>query len=383
MNTLMLKLKKSEAPMKIKKALKVICLALASLVGIVGLSSLAHAEDTVRIGDNTEDGPSSFQLSQEVRYASLDIPGGDFAYTITETDTLNGVGNLPSVDFTLQPMERKTTTQNLTIDFSDVTVPASPAVYNMALTITTSPEDLTCNSEISYTFNIVVQGARDEDFQPTDGYYAFVTNLQRNVSGTSQATKVDHVSFLCYNDFVPKKYSYIEVKNTVEGADSSKDDVFKYELTIEGADDDVYTITTPEGSYTFGGKSVESDTEAIPGKVAIFYLRHGETAIIGKSQDGENEILVGLKYSYYEYPDVDGYTTWIDDKSLGERVKIEKTVYEDSEENKTLYINRKESIVEKFVNTGLKNGNGAFVVLGAAAIVCVVVMLLARSKRKT
>ena len=383
MNTLMLKLRKSEAPMKIKKALKVICLVLASLVGIVSLSSLARAEDTIRIGDNTEDGPSSFQLSQAVRYATLNIAGGDFAYTITETDALNGVGNLPSVGFTLQPMEQKTTTQNLAIDFSDVTVPASPAVYNMALAITASPEDLTCNSEISYTFNVVVQNALDSNYQATGEYYAFVTNLQRNVSGTSQTTKVDHASFLCYNDFVPKKYSYIEVKNTVEGADSSKDDVFKYELIIEGADDDVYTIATPEGGYAFGGKTVESDTEAIPGKVAIIYLKHGETAIIGKSEDDEKEILVGLKYSYAEYPDVDGYTTWIDDKSLGERAKIEKTVYEYPEENKTLYVNRKESIIEKFVNTGLKNGNGAFVVLGAAAIVCVGVMLLVRSKRKT
>lgn len=383
MNTLMLKLKKSEAPMKIKKALKVICLAVASLIGILGLGSLAYAEDTITIGDNTEDGPSYFQLAQEVRYASLNIPGGEFAYTITETDNLNAVSNLPSVGFTLEAMEQKTTTKNLTLDFSSVTVPATPAVYDMALTITTSPEDLTCNSEISYTFNIVVQNARDENFQPTDGYYAYLTNLQRNVSGSAQATKVDHASFLCYNDFVPKKYSYIEVKNTVEGADSSKDDVFKYELTIEGADGDVYTITTPEGKYTFGGKNVESDTEAVPGQVAIFYLRHGETATIGKSTDGENEILVGLKYSYVEYPDVDGYTTWIDDKSLGERVRIEKTVYEDPSENKTLYINRKESIIEKFVNTGLKNGNGAFAILGAIAIACVVIVLLARSKRKT
>lgn len=385
MNTLMLKLKKSEAPMKIKKTLKMLCLVLASLVGIVGLGSFARAEDTITIGANTDDGPSAFQLSQEVRYASLNIAGGDFAYTISETDGLNAVTNLPSVGFTLDPMERKTTTKNLTIDFSNVTVPATPAVYEMALTVTGAPEDLTCNSEIAYTFNIVVQNAHDENFEPTGDYFAFVSNLQRVVSGTTQTTKVDHASFLCYNDFVPKKYSYIEVKNTVEGKDSSKDDVFKYELTIEGSNEDVYTIIAPTGKYTFGGKTVESDIEAIPGKVAVFYLKHGESVTIGKSEEGENEILVGLKYSYIEYPDVKDYATWIDDKSLGERVKIEKTVYEDPNENKTLFINRREeeSPIEKIVNTGLKMGNGAFVVLGAAAIICVGIVLLVRSKRKT
>ena len=59
MNTLMLKLKKSEAPMKIKKALKVICLALASLIGIISLNSIACAEDTITIGDNTVIGAGS------------------------------------------------------------------------------------------------------------------------------------------------------------------------------------------------------------------------------------------------------------------------------------------------------------------------------------
>ena len=255
----------------------------------------------------------------------------------------------------------------------------------MALTIASAPEDLNCNTEISYTFNIVVQNAHDEDFQPTDGYVAFLTNLQRNVSGSAQPTKVDMASFLCYSDSTPKKYSYIELKNTVEGKDSSENDVFKYEFLIEGADGDVYTVTAPEGEYTFGGETVQSDTQVIPGQVAVFYLKHGESLIIGKSELGESEILVGLKYSYTEYPDVEDYKAWIDDKALGERTKVEKTVYEKPEDNKTLYINRreKESPIDKIVNTGLKLGNGAFVILGAIAIACVVIMLLVRSKRKT
>lgn len=385
MNTLMLKLKKSEVSMKTKRILKTICLALVTLFGIIGLSSFVSAADTITIGDNTEDGPSSFQLAQEVKYESVNIPGGEFSYSIVETDGLNAVSNLPSVKLVLEPMTQNQTTRNLTLDFSETTVPATPAVYEMALTIASAPEDLNCNTEISYTFNIVVQNAHDEDFQPTDGYVAFLTNLQRNVSGSAQPTKVDMASFLCYSDSTPKKYSYIELKNTVEGKDSSENDVFKYEFLIEGSDGDVYTVTAPEGEYTFGGEAVQSDTQVIPGQVAVFYLRHGESLIIGKSELGESEILVGLKYSYTEYPDVEDYTTWIDDKALGERTKVEKTVYEKPEDNKTLYINRRESEspIDKIVNTGLKLGNGAFVILGAIAIACVAIMLLVRSKRKT
>ena len=130
---------------------------------------------------------------------------------------------------------------------------------------------------------------------------------------------------------------------------------------------------------------MQSDTEAIPGEIATLYLKHGESAIIGKSKTDENEILVGLSYSYTEYSDVEGYTTWIDDKTLGERVKIEKIAYESPTENKTLYINRreKETIIKKIVNTGLKIGNGAFAVLGAVSMVCAVILLLVRSKEKT
>ena len=377
--------RKNEAPMKSKKVLKTICLVLMGLFGVLGFGSLAHAEDRITIGENSDDGPSSFMVTQEVKYATLNIAGGDFTYEIMETDGLDAVEGVPNIDFTLEPMEQTSTAKNLIVDFSDVSVPATPAVYNMKLSISSAPEDLAYNDEIAYTFDVVVQNAFDEEYQPTGGYFAFITNLRKVVSGMPQFTKVDHAHFLCYNDFVPKKYSYIEITNTVEGNDSSKDDVFKYELLIEGSEEDRYTIDAPSKKYTFGGKSVQSDTEAIPGEIATLYLKHGESAIIGKSETDENEILVGLSYSYTEYADVEGYTTWIDDKSLGERVKVEKIAYENPTENKTLFINRraKETIIDKIVNTGLELGNGAFMILGAASIVCVVILLLVRSKEKT
>lgn len=377
--------KKNEVLMKSNKALKAIGLILIGLFSILGFGSLAHAEDRITIGENSDDGPSSFMVTQEVKYATLNIAGGDFTYEIMETDGLDAVEGVPNIDFTLEPMEQTSTAKNLIVDFSDVSVPATPAVYNMKLSISSAPEDLAYNDEIAYTFDVVVQNAFDEEYQPTGGYFAFIINLRKVVSGTPQFTKVDHAHFLCYNDFVPKKYSYIEITNIVEGDDSSKDDVFKYELLIEGSEEDKYTINTPSKKYTFDGKSVQSDTEATPGKIATFYLKHGESAIIGKSKTDENEILVGLSYSYTEYADVEDYTTWIDDKSLGERVKVEKIAYENPTENKTLYINRreKETIIEKIVNTGLKIGNGAFVVLGAVSIICIVILLLVRSKEKT
>ena len=377
--------KKNEVLMKSNKALKAIGLILISLFSILGFGSLAHAEDRITIGENSDDGPSSFIVTQEVKYATLNIAGGDFTYEIVETDGLDAVEGIPNIDFTLEPMEQTSTTKNLIVDFSDVSVPAVPAVYNMKLSISSAPEDLAYNDEIVYAFDVVVQNAFDEEYQPAAGYFAYITNLRKVVSGTPQFTKVNHAHFLCYNDFVPKKYSYIEITNTVEGNDSSKDDVFKYELLIEGSEEDIYTINTHSKKYAFDGESVQYDTEATPGKMATFYLKHGESAIIGKSKTDENEILVGLSYSYTEYSDVEGYTTWIDDKTLGERVKIEKIAYESPTENKTLYINRreKETIIKKIVNTGLKIGNGAFAVLGAVSMVCAVILLLVRSKEKT
>ena len=70
--------KKNEVLMKSNKALKAIGLVLMGLFGVLGFGSLAHAEDRITIGEKTDDGPSSFTVAQEVRYATLNIAGGDF-----------------------------------------------------------------------------------------------------------------------------------------------------------------------------------------------------------------------------------------------------------------------------------------------------------------
>lgn len=133
-----------------------------------------------------------------------------------------------------------------------------------------------------------------------------------------------------------------------------------------------------------------SDTEVYGGSTAIIYLRHGEIATIGLSDDEEpiKQILVGTAYSYIEYPDVKEYKTWIDNKDAGERVEISKIAAEDPEDNFTLYINSYSKptipeVIEEIVNTGLKYKKGAFVVLGLGALVMIFAIVMQRAKKKS
>ena len=133
-----------------------------------------------------------------------------------------------------------------------------------------------------------------------------------------------------------------------------------------------------------------SDTEVYGGSTAIVYLRHGEIATIGLSDDEEpvKQILVGTAYSYIEYPDAKEYKTWIDNKDAGERVKISKIAAENPEDNLTLYINSYSKptipeVIEEIVNTGLKYKKGAFVVLGLGALVMIFAIVMQRAKKKS
>ncbi len=378
----MIKFKKSEGSMKKAKIVRIFALIALAVAGISGVKNTSAASTI-----NPESG-SKIAVRQEIRSLASESISGTFSYRITETDGLNAVSNLPSTSVVLdnEAFVDNLIEKSFNIDLSNVRVIAEPGEYKLKLTCSSTAEFFQCDSSY-YTFSIVVENVIDGNQVPTGEHTAHIIGLHKVVNGREIATKTNEAYFYAEEELPPEPvYSYIALKNTTEGNLASDDDVFKYVITVDGSEDDVYTIISPAGKYKFGGEEVESDTEIHGGGTAIIYLKNGESATIGLSEEGEKQILVGLSYSYIEYPDVKDYKTWIDDKDLGERVVITKTVAEDPKSNITLYINsrKKETIPEKvkeFVNTGLKYKNGAYFILGLSALVLIAAIILQRKKK--
>ena len=382
METLMIKFKKSEGRMKKAKIVRIFALLAVMIAGAAGIKN-ASAASTIRLEPD-----SKIAVHQEIRSIVSESISGTFSYQITETDGLNAVSNLPSISIELddQPFVDNIIEQYFYIDLSNVRVIAEPGEYKLKLTCSSTAEFFQCDSTY-YTFSIVVENVVDGDQIPTGEHTARIVGLHKVVNGREIATKVDEAYFYSEEQLPPEPvYSYITLKNTTEGNLAKDEDVFKYVITVDGAEDDIYTIISPTGKYIFGGNNVESDTEIHGGGTATVYLKKGELATIGLSEEGENQILVGLAYSIIEYSDVKDYKTWIDDKDIGERAEINKIVAEDPNNNITLFINshKKETIpekIEEFVNTGLKYKNGAYFILGLCSLVLIAVIIVQRKKK--
>ena len=404
----MIKIKK-EVSMKKTKIASLVAVAAVAVAGLFGLNANnADAAETITLGAGKK-----IEIRQEIHSKGAEQFTGRFNYTVEEIDGKNAVSNLPSTYIELNNASfiSDTITETIDLSFANTRVVAQPGQYKMKLSCTSTVENFPCTTSY-YTFYINVENVLDSNQAPTGEFTTSIIALRKVDNGTEYSSKLEYAYFYSEEELPPAPvYSYLTLKNTVEGDLASEDDVFKYIIMVDGPEDMLYNIDSPEGDYKFGGETVTSETEVYGGSTAIIYLKHNETAVIGRERTGgtavlpnliastslialgENDttpagqILVGTAYSYKEIPDIEDYKTWIDSKDAGERVEISKMTAEDPKDNHTLYINSrtKPTIPEKikeFVNTGLKTKNGAFVVLGLGAVIAIV-MILSQRKKKT
>lgn len=355
----------------IKKLFLFAALTIGSLLGLSSKPASAIAEADIT-------GEASYDIVQYLYDKENPSVSGEWTYRIEE---INGTGitNIPTFSFQLEDeaFENGKVTKTGTIDFSGIHVSGRLGIHTLKISLASCPEDFGCDNDF-YTLSVLLENIVDENNFATGQYRATISNLQKNGKGS----KLDKMTFACTN---PSERTYISITNTVEGDDASKDDVFKYVFQIEG-EGYTYTIKTPSGDYKFGGQKVESDEYVEGNTKATFYLKHGETAIIGIDAGGEFEIPYDIKYSYKEIPDVKDYKTWIDSKDAGYRTEISKVTKEDPADNATLYINYRqipktptEEIID-IINTGLNYKNGLYVWLGIISIVAIVLIITTRSK---
>ena len=391
---------------RIISAVVALGVALLGLLGVLARNVDAAGSIYLETG-------SKITIEHEIRSIEAEDLTARFDYKIEEIDGKNAVMNLPQtyIEVNDVPFIDHLINRSIDVNLSQVRVRTEPGEYKLKLSCTSDNEFFACDS-IYYTITIAVENILDANQVPTGQYTARIVALRKVVNGREIATKLEKANFYTEEELPPEPvYSYITLKNLVEGDLASEDDVFKYIVTLEGEEGREYAISAPTGSYTFNGEAVTSDTVILGGNTATIYLKHGETATIGCLAQGdglgaqlnlvaslslialgenedqcEKQVLVGTVYSYKVIPDVEGYKTWIDDKDNGERTEIQKTVAEDPKSNVTTFINshKKPSIPEKivdFVNTGLKYKNGAFIVLGLGSAIVILIILLQRKKK--
>lgn len=384
----MIKLEKSEGRMKRIRISAIIAGFALAAAGLLGLSSTKASAETVQLEAGTK-----IPIRQVVQSNGSEELTGTFTYNFQEIDGLNAISNLPTntkIVLNETPFVNGQIERSIDAVLSQVTIAAIPGEYKVKISCSSSMEYFACNSAY-YTFSIYVENILNADRTPSGEYKASIGNLRRVANGREYESKLEEAYFYSEEELPPEPvYTYLTLKNTVEGDLAKETDVFKYVITVDGPEDELYTIISPTGKYVFGNEEVLSDTEVYGGSTAIIYLRHGEIATIGLSDDEEpvNQILVGTAYSYIEYPDVKEYKTWIDSKDAGERVEISKIAAENPEDNFTLYINSYSKptipeVIEEIVNTGLKYKKGAFVVLGLGALVMIFAIVMQRAKKKS
>jgi|GEM_PF-1789893 len=401
---------KKEKIMKKTTIASLVAVAAFAVISLLGLNAnKADAVDMLTIGAGKK-----IHIRQDIHTKEATEFTGRFTYKIEEIDGQNAVSGLPQpyIELNNTPFMSETITRSIDASFSSVRVIARPGQYKMKLSCTSNVENFPCASSY-YTFLIVVENVLDGNQVPTGEYTTSVTALRKVENGREYSSKLEEAYFYSEEELPPEPvYSYIELKDTVEGDLASKDDVFKYIITVDGPDSETYNIEAPLTEYEFDGEAVTSDTEITGGSAATIYLKHGERAVIGRESDdgamarpnlvattslialGDNEsnlagqILVGTAYTVKQVSDVEDYKTWIDSKELGERNEISKMVAEDPGDNYILFINSKskptipEQIID-FVNTGLKLKHGAFVILGAGAVIVILIILLQRKKKRS
>jgi len=420
MESTMMKSNKGKKNMFRTKFIKNIALSvLMLLVAIVPYSNNTNAAPEYL----SLDPDTKIIINQDIRAKEALELTGHFDYIIEEIDNQYLASNLPSGSIDLDNEEFDTDgliQRSIELSLADVRLRPQAGEYKFKLSCSSQMEFFSCGASY-YTFSIVIENIVDSENAPTGEYTTSFAALRKVENGRTIATKLDDAYFYSEEELPPEPvYSYIEILATSEGDGVDPDEVYEYSVSVDGPEGVEYDITAPENQYVFAGKIRTSDLVLPAGGVAKIYLKSGESAKIGylKSEEEQGEeladggamsgnnsilgtsepayvaepeeespppgqILAGTVYTIEQSTSSSGYTTWINSKELGERKAVRQTIGELAEDNIVHFYNyrAKPSVVEKiqeYVNTGIKNGIGEYLVLAAAAVFMIIAIMLLR-----
>ena len=141
----------------------------------------------------------------------------------------------------------------------------------------------------------------------------------------------------------------LELSKNVIGNLADTEEYFKFLVSIDGREGDLYTISGQDESVNYGGETITTTSVFEVGENEVeVYLRHGQTVTIGLGSDGLNEIPINASYSIQELGAAD-YDTTVDgfDGKITTAKQSAMLLSNGAlpNENKTAFVNRKESEV--------------------------------------
>ena len=237
-----------------------------------------------------------------------------------------------------------------------------------------------------YKFILTEISSADADNYPVDSeheYYIYVSVRNELVGGVPTGKMVATLQLQARNhdegDKTPILFSSeavrtrLELSKNVTGNLANTEEYFKFIVTINGREGDLYTLSGQDENIVYGGETITTNSVYTVGDEGVeVFLRHGQTVTIGLGADNLNEIPINVEYSIEE-ADADDYSTIVDGndgKITG--TKLASVLLPNNEvptENQTNFVNHKESAVLTGITLAILPAAVLIVAMFAGAVV--------------
>ncbi len=317
--------------------------------------------------------PANVNSSVEVIRKVVNVGGrvrADFNYELTPSaDNPAAVENLPAaatVNMDAIPDRNMVAWSGVSIDFSNVSF-SKVGDYTFTVREVGVSDAVNLNqSEDAFDVYFQVTNSLDDDGKPTGELNVEMMNFLLNHK-TGEKTSSIVAEFEA-----TANYSYIQITNDVMGSAADVDKYFAYlvRFTDIGADSNV-TIMGQDETIELDGATFSPRTRWYGGASfdLIVYLKHGQTATIGKKINGAietNELRQGLEYTVERLYGDDGYSTTIDGAvaSSTQKTAVAESADDFNSSNITHIVNERNATVK----TGVFATTWPFLLLAAFGV---------------
>lgn len=176
-------------------------------------------------------------------------------------------------------------------------------------------QSVTFNSKASasqtYYVKYVVPNSSTNNLSNTVSY-AYSTYADEALKTASYRIERDTLTdTIALNSSGAQNTTYITITKEVSGNMRETDKYFKFLVSIDGTNSDIYRISGQDSTVTYNSNTVNTSSTYTVGSTNYVYLKGGQTVTIGLAANGtDSQIPVGITYSIVEQ-DADEYVTTI------------------------------------------------------------------------